>query len=111
MPVGERSLRAAWNRTARREGIPGGRLRPPAAGQRRQPHAGDRFLRDGRAAQTRAPAGHAEGSQRRMTEQRKRWAAASLVWTMALSACITVNIYFPAPEVRRAAEQIVEETW
>jgi uncharacterized protein YdbL (DUF1318 family) len=29
----------------------------------------------------------------------------------SLAACITVNIYFPAPEVRRAAEQIVDETW
>src|SRR5882672_585109 len=28
-----------------------------------------------------------------------------------LSACVTVNIYFPAPEVRLAAEQIVDETW
>ncbi len=28
-----------------------------------------------------------------------------------IAGCITVNIYFPAPEVRRAAEQIVEETW
>ncbi|MFN2425056.1 MAG: DUF1318 domain-containing protein [Candidatus Binatia bacterium] len=26
-------------------------------------------------------------------------------------ACVTVNIYFPAPEVREAAEQIVDETW
>ncbi len=33
------------------------------------------------------------------------------LFAAALSACITVNIYFPAPEVRRAAEQIVEETW
>ena len=30
---------------------------------------------------------------------------------VSLAACITVNIYFPAPEVRRAAEEIVEETW
>jgi uncharacterized protein YdbL (DUF1318 family) len=30
---------------------------------------------------------------------------------MTLAACITVNIYFPAPEVRRAAEEIVDETW
>lgn len=30
---------------------------------------------------------------------------------VAMSACITVNVYFPAPEVRRAAEEIVEETW
>jgi uncharacterized protein YdbL (DUF1318 family) len=28
-----------------------------------------------------------------------------------LAGCITVNIYFPAPEVRRAAEEIVDETW
>lgn len=26
-------------------------------------------------------------------------------------ACVTVNIYFPAPEVRAAAEEIVDETW
>jgi uncharacterized protein YdbL (DUF1318 family) len=26
-------------------------------------------------------------------------------------ACVTVNIYFPAPEVREAAEKIVDETW
>jgi len=31
--------------------------------------------------------------------------------TTGLAACITVNIYFPAPEVRAAAEEIVEETW
>lgn len=29
----------------------------------------------------------------------------------SVAACITVNIYFPAPEVRAAAEEIVEETW
>jgi len=28
-----------------------------------------------------------------------------------VAACITVNIYFPAPEVRAAAQDIVEETW
>jgi uncharacterized protein YdbL (DUF1318 family) len=35
------------------------------------------------------------------------------LWTLAVAfvGCITVNIYFPAPEVRRAAEQIVDETW
>jgi uncharacterized protein YdbL (DUF1318 family) len=30
---------------------------------------------------------------------------------LAPVSCITVNIYFPAPEVRQAAEEIVEETW
>lgn len=38
-------------------------------------------------------------------------AAGCVLLAVALSACITVNIYFPAPEVRRAAEEIVEETW
>jgi len=31
--------------------------------------------------------------------------------TAAFAACITVNIYFPAPQVRAAAEEIVDETW
>ena len=30
---------------------------------------------------------------------------------LSAAACVTVNIYFPAPEVRRAAEEIVDETW
>lgn len=29
----------------------------------------------------------------------------------ALPACLTINVYFPAPEIREAAEQIVSETW
>ena len=28
-----------------------------------------------------------------------------------ISACVTVNIYFPAAAVERAADQIVKETW
>ncbi|MGH7844118.1 MAG: YdbL family protein [Candidatus Binatia bacterium] len=28
-----------------------------------------------------------------------------------LTACVTVNIYFPAAAVQRAADEIVEETW
>src|SRR6187431_799904 len=28
-----------------------------------------------------------------------------------VSACVTVNIYFPAAAVERAADQIVKETW
>ena len=31
--------------------------------------------------------------------------------TFLLSACVTVNIYFPAAAVERAADQIVKETW
>ena len=35
----------------------------------------------------------------------------SIAAAVGLAACVTVNIYFPAPEVRLAAEEIVEETW
>jgi len=35
----------------------------------------------------------------------------SIAAAVGLAACVTVNIYFPAPEVRLAAEQIVDETW
>jgi uncharacterized protein len=31
--------------------------------------------------------------------------------TFFISACVTVNIYFPAAAVERAADQIVKETW
>lgn len=30
---------------------------------------------------------------------------------LVLTACVTVNIYFPAAAVQRAADKIVEETW
>jgi uncharacterized protein YdbL (DUF1318 family) len=36
---------------------------------------------------------------------------ASLAASLFLSACVTVNIYFPAAAVQRAADRIVEETW
>jgi len=44
------------------------------------------------------------------TKRTRGWLAAAVLATVAAS-CITVNVYFPAPEVRRAAEEIVEETW
>ncbi|HEX2227771.1 MAG TPA: YdbL family protein [Candidatus Binatia bacterium] len=34
-----------------------------------------------------------------------------LAVVVLLSACVTVNIYFPAAAVERAADQIVRETW
>lgn len=34
-----------------------------------------------------------------------------LVAVFLASACVTVNIYFPAAAVERAADQIVKETW
>ena len=33
------------------------------------------------------------------------------ILALLISACVTVNIYFPAAAVERAAEQIVKETW
>lgn len=39
---------------------------------------------------------------------KKRIALFSLLF---LTACVTVNIYFPAAAVQRAADKIVEETW
>jgi uncharacterized protein len=33
------------------------------------------------------------------------------VFVFLVSACVTVNIYFPAAAVERAADQIVKETW
>lgn len=36
---------------------------------------------------------------------------ATLLAVFLASACVTVNIYFPAAAVERAADQIVKETW
>ena len=35
----------------------------------------------------------------------------TVVLFLLLSACVTVNIYFPAAAVQRAADEIVKETW
>lgn len=35
----------------------------------------------------------------------------SLLFVFALTACVTVNIYFPEAAVQHAADEIVEETW
>jgi uncharacterized protein YdbL (DUF1318 family) len=47
--------------------------------------------------------------------RRRRGGAAFVAGLLAPAlfamACVTVNIYFPAPEVREAAEKIVDETW
>ena len=39
------------------------------------------------------------------------------IWTvlplagMALSACVTINIYFPAAAAEKAADKIIDEVW
>ncbi len=34
-----------------------------------------------------------------------------VVMCLVAAGCLTVNVYFPAPEVRAAAEEIVHDTW
>ena len=34
-----------------------------------------------------------------------------ILWIMLLSACVTVNIYFPAAAAEKAADKIIEEVW
>lgn len=36
---------------------------------------------------------------------------ASLLATMTLSACVTINIYFPAAAAEKAADKIIDEVW
>ena len=38
------------------------------------------------------------------------WLALPLT-AFALSACVTVNIYFPAAAAEKAADKIIEEVW
>lgn len=35
----------------------------------------------------------------------------SLLLTLSVISCVTINIYFPAEEIRGAADKIVEEVW
>ncbi|MDD4962427.1 MAG: hypothetical protein PHI11_00760 [Gallionella sp.] len=38
------------------------------------------------------------------------WIAVPLV-AFVLSACVTINIYFPAAAAEKAADKIIEEIW
>lgn len=41
---------------------------------------------------------------------KKIWIAVPLV-AFVLSACVTINIYFPAAAAEKAADKIIEEIW
>jgi len=41
---------------------------------------------------------------------KKVWIALPLA-ALALSACVTINIYFPAAAAEKAADKIIEEVW
>lgn len=34
-----------------------------------------------------------------------------LALTLAVSACVTINIYFPAAAAEKAADKIIDEVW
>ena len=38
------------------------------------------------------------------------WCAGGFV-AMSLSACVTINIYFPAAAAEKAADRIIDEVW
>jgi uncharacterized protein YdbL (DUF1318 family) len=58
-----------------------------------------------------ASAKHASSKRRGLALRRATLLVSGLVPAFFAVACVTVNIYFPAPEVREAAEKIVDETW
>lgn len=35
----------------------------------------------------------------------------ALTLLLALSACVTINIYFPAAEAEKAADKIIDDVW
>ena len=41
---------------------------------------------------------------------KKIWVTLPLA-AFALSACVTINIYFPAAAAEKAADKIIEEVW
>ena len=41
-----------------------------------------------------------------------RWITAALAAScLALAACVTVNVYFPAAAAEKAADRIIEDIW
>ena len=39
----------------------------------------------------------------------KRWMGMPMTAVLALTACVTINVYFPAAEAKEAAKQFVEK--
>jgi hypothetical protein len=39
------------------------------------------------------------------------WCAALTIVACSLSACVTINIYFPAAAAEKAADKIIDEVW
>ncbi|MCB5189416.1 hypothetical protein LG198_01555 [Methylobacillus arboreus] len=41
----------------------------------------------------------------------KTYTWAALASMLALSACVTINIYFPAAAAEKAADRIIDDVW
>jgi hypothetical protein len=46
-----------------------------------------------------------------MTILKQGLIAALMIAAVALSACVTINIYFPAAAAEKAADKIIDEVW
>ena len=41
-----------------------------------------------------------------------RWISAGIAtFCLALAACVTINVYFPAAAAEKAADRIIEDIW
>lgn len=47
----------------------------------------------------------------RRAGRRAMWCAALTIVACSLSACVTINIYFPAAAAEKAADKIIDEVW
>lgn len=43
--------------------------------------------------------------------RQKKWLTWTLLPSIALAGCVTINIYFPAAAAEKAADRIIEEVW
>ena len=46
-----------------------------------------------------------------MTILKQGLIAALMIAAVTLSACVTINIYFPAAAAEKAADKIIDEVW
>lgn len=53
------------------------------------------------------------GRQQQNTVQRHSFVFKRLILSLAmlLSACVTINIYFPAAAAEKAADKVIDEVW
>jgi len=52
-----------------------------------------------------------DGETGEMVKNNLLYAGLLVIVGMFLSACVTINIYFPAAAAEKAADKIIEEVW